>query len=212
LVIGQFEESSESGEPKTLPLINADDTDQKRIIRIYGDERGSALPDALAPRRVFIRVLALPPLQIVQVAAEGEWSAFHGGNGKPIMHGAGALVADAGAYGLGRNGAMPGDAAVALVIHSRSIDRADGSGRARVPVLAVGPVIVENGNATNFAEGGLALVRRRVAPDAAIATVEAAGAAVVRPAIGHGMIPWEELTTRETLPLMNADDTDLKIW
>ena len=110
------------------------------------------LPDALAPWRVFLRVLALPPLQIVQVAAERDGCALHGGNGDPIGDGCSTLVADACLDELWRNESVPGNAPVPLLINAGRIDRANGVASARVPVLAVGPVVSQHGDAAYVAE------------------------------------------------------------
>lgn len=54
-----------------------------------------------------------------------------------------------------------------------------------MPVLAVGPVVVWDRDAANLAERKLRFIRCGVAPEAGIAAIEAAGAAVVRSAVGH---------------------------
>src|SRR6476646_5368994 len=51
------------------------------------------LPDFGAHRRFVMRMLPLPPLQVVQVAAEGDGGAFHGGNGDAIIDGGPTLTA-----------------------------------------------------------------------------------------------------------------------
>lgn len=76
------------------------------------------LPDPVTHGRVFAGVLALPPIEIMQVAAEGQWSAFNGGDGNTIMDWGAAFTAYAGSDELRRNGAMPGDTAIALVVDS----------------------------------------------------------------------------------------------
>jgi hypothetical protein len=50
------------------------------------------LLDAAAHGRVFSGMLALPPFQIMQVAAEINWSAFHYWNRDSILHGISVLV------------------------------------------------------------------------------------------------------------------------
>lgn len=54
-----------------------------------------------------------------------------------------------------------------------------------MPVLAVGPVVVRDRDAANLTERKLVFIGLRVAPYAGITAIEAAGAAVVRSAVGH---------------------------
>src|ERR1041384_6275910 len=71
----------------------------------------------------FSWMLPLPPLQIVQVAAERDGCALHGGNGDPIGDGCSTLVADACLDELWRNESVPGNAPVPLLINAGRIDQ-----------------------------------------------------------------------------------------
>jgi len=86
-------------------------------------------------------MLPLPPLQVVQVAAEGDRGAFHGGNGDPIIDGCATLAAHAHLDELRSNQSVPGNSSIAALINAGRVDRADWFARTRVPVLAVDPVI-----------------------------------------------------------------------
>jgi len=145
-----------------------------------------ALLNVAAPRGIFAGVVALPPVEIVQVRAEDELSAFDGGDRNAVADWAAAFGANAGVDELGRDGPVPGNAAIVFVIDSGAVDRAERSGRARVPVLAVGPVVVQDGNATNVAERELGFIRLEIAPKPAVAAIETTRAAVVGAAVGHG--------------------------
>lgn len=142
-------------------------------------------PDALAHGCVFLRVLALPPLEIVQVTAEGEWRTFDDSNGDAFREGFAAFIAYAGANVLRFNRAMPGNATISRFVKTGSVDGADGFGCARVPVLTICPVVSEHSNAANLAEGRYLLVGLGIAPDATVAAVKAACTAVIRAAVGH---------------------------
>ncbi|SRR5579871_5294017 len=145
----------------------------------------SAFPDIAAHRRLFVRMLPLPPVQVVQVAAERDRCALHSGNGNPIVDGCRALTAHARLDELWRNKSMPGNPPVSALINARRIDRANGTARASVPVLAIGPMVSQHGDATNLAEWGLCLIRLRISPNAAIAAIEPAGPAIIRATIWH---------------------------
>lgn len=143
------------------------------------------LTDPMTHGRVFAGMLALPPIQIMKVAAKGQRCAFQARDRDTVLDRAAAFVAHAGVDEFGFHDAVPRDAAIAFVVDSGGIDWTERNRRARVPVLAIGPVVIQNGNAANLAKRHLASVRRRVLPYAAIAAIEAAGTAVVRPAVGH---------------------------
>ena len=112
----------------------------------------STLADIGAHWCFFIWMLPLPPLQIVQVAAERDGCALHGGNGDPIGDGCPTLVADSSLGELWGNQPVPGNAPVPLLINAGRIDRANGVASARVPVLAVDPVVSQYGDAAYLAE------------------------------------------------------------
>ena len=76
------------------------------------------LPDPMTHGRVFAGMLALPPVEIVQVAAEGQRSAFNGGDRNTVVDQSAAFAAYAGGDELRRNRTVPGDAAIALVVDS----------------------------------------------------------------------------------------------
>src|SRR6266436_2563834 len=54
-----------------------------------------------------------------------------------------------------------------------------------MPVLAVGPVVDQHGEAANLAERKLALIRRWVSPNAAVTAIETAGSAIVGSTVWH---------------------------
>src|SRR6476469_4086878 len=110
------------------------------------------LPDFGAHRRCVMRMLPLPPLQVVQVAAEGDGCALHGGNGDPIVNGRSTLAAHAHLDELRSNKSVPGNASITALINAGRVDRADWLAGVHMPVLAVGPVISQYGNATYLAE------------------------------------------------------------
>jgi len=110
------------------------------------------IPDVGAHRRFLIRMLPLPPLQVVQIAAEGDGCAFHGGDGNPIVNGRPTLAAHATLDEFRRNQPVPGNAPVTVLVNAGRIDRANGIAGTRVPVLAVDPVISQHGNAAYLAE------------------------------------------------------------
>src|SRR5690348_12997533 len=82
---------------------------------VNGDSRrdGLVLPQVAAHRCVFIGMLALPPLQVMQVTAKGERGSFYSGNGNAIVDRVAAFRASAGLNELRRYGAMPGNSSVA---------------------------------------------------------------------------------------------------
>jgi hypothetical protein len=66
---------------------------RKQEQRVSCDAEVLALPDVGAHRRFVVRMLPLPPLQVVQVAAERDGRALHRGNGNPIVDGCATLAA-----------------------------------------------------------------------------------------------------------------------
>jgi hypothetical protein len=143
------------------------------------------LPDTLTHRRIFLGMLALPPDQIVQVAAKREGSALHAGNRNTVFKIGAALVADPAVALLRRYGAVPGDAAVSVFVETRSINWTDWLAGTRMPVLAVRPVIDQYGDAANLTEGQLTLIRRGISPNAVVAAIEAARSTIVGSAVWH---------------------------
>jgi hypothetical protein len=76
------------------------------------------LPRAFTHRRVFVGVLALPPDEIMPVAAKNEWCTFHAGDGNTIVNNGTALMANAAVSLFRRNGAVPGNALVSVFIEA----------------------------------------------------------------------------------------------
>src|SRR5579864_4798231 len=148
-------------------------------------------PDVGTHRRFLVWMLPLPPLQVVQVAAKRDGCALHGGDGDAVIDGYPTLAAHAALNELWRNEPMPGNAPVAILINAGGIYRANRFAGVGVPVLAVSPMVGHHGHAANFAERGLALIRGRVSPNAAIAAIEATGAAIVRTTVWHWRAPWQ---------------------
>src|ERR1051326_5541730 len=118
----------------------------------YGDGALSVLPDVGAHGRFLIRMLPLPPLQVVQIAAEREGCPLHRGNGDAIVDGRPTLAAPAPLNEFRRNQAVPGNTPVMLLINAGRIDRANGIACMRVPVLAVDPMVAQHGDAAYLAE------------------------------------------------------------
>lgn len=146
---------------------------------------GSMFPDTLTHRRVFYRMLALPPDEIVQVATERKWRALHAGNGNTIFKSGAALVANPAVTLLWRHDAVPGNAPVPILIKAGRINGPDWLAGARMPVLAVGPVIDQHSEAANLTERQLALIRCRISPYTMVAAIEAASSAIVGSAVWH---------------------------
>jgi len=99
-----------------------------------------------------MRMLPLPPLQVVQVAAEGDGCALHGGNGDSIVNGRPTLAAHAHLDELWSKKSVPGNASITALINAGRVDGADWLAGVGVPVLAVGPVISQYGDAAYLAE------------------------------------------------------------
>lgn len=97
-------------------------------------------------------MLPLPPLQIVQVAAKCDGWALHGGNGDSILDGYATLAAHAAVDELRRNQSVPGNPSIAVLINAGRIDRANGIAGMCVPVLAVDPVVTQDGDTAYLAE------------------------------------------------------------
>lgn len=97
-------------------------------------------------------MLPLPPLEVVQVAAEHEGRTLHGGNGDPIVDGCPTLAAHARLDELWRNQSVPGNPSISTLISAGRIDGANGTAGTRVPVLAVDPVVSQHGDAAYLAE------------------------------------------------------------
>jgi hypothetical protein len=143
------------------------------------------LPDFLTHGRIFCGMLTLPPLQVVEIAAEDSRRALDGGNANAIGKSLAAFAANAPADLLRFNRSMPGNSAVSIFVETGGVNGANGFAGAGVPVLAVRPMIGEYCKPANLAERHVLFVGRRVAPDPAVAAIEAAGAAVVRSAVGQ---------------------------
>ena len=143
------------------------------------------LPDIVAHVRVLFRVLAFPPLQVVQIAAEDQPRALDGDDSNSVSKSLSAFTASASTYGFRLHCAMPGNSPVSVFIETGSINGADEFFRPGMPVLAVRPVISQHGEAANLAERKLLFAGYRIPPDTAVAAIEAAGAAVIRSAVGH---------------------------
>src|SRR5438270_3269611 len=143
------------------------------------------LPDVATHRRFVVWMLPLPPLEVVQIAAKPDGCALHGGDGDAIINRRPTLAAHAALNELRSNQSVPGNAPVPVLIDAGGIDGANRFAGAGVPILAVGPMVSQHGHAANLAKRGLALIRGRISPNAAIAAIEATGAAIVRTAVWH---------------------------
>ena len=164
--------------------------------------------DVAAHGCVFIRMLAMPPVQIVQVTAELFWSAFNHGDLQTISERPAAFAARSAPYLLWFNDAVPWDAPIAILIQAGRIDRADCRPCARMPVLAVCPVISGERNTAQFTKRHLDFVRRRISPDTPVAAVESACSTIVRAAVGHGRIVASEDETSTLMTLIELMNTD----
>src|SRR5882672_10819069 len=111
----------------------------------------SMLPDVLAHGRFFIWMLPLPPLHVMQVAAEFDRRPLHRRDRYSICNGCATLVTRTGLDQFRLNHSVPWNALVSMVINARRIDWADRATSAGMPVLAVGPMLGQNGRAANFA-------------------------------------------------------------
>jgi hypothetical protein len=83
-------------------------------------------PDVLTHGRIFCGMLALPPLQVVEIAAEDSRRSLDGGNGYAIGKGLAAFAANARADLLWLNRSMPGDSAVSVFVQTGRVDGANG--------------------------------------------------------------------------------------
>src|SRR5260370_11302046 len=147
----------------------------------------SMLPDIFAHRRSFAGVLALPPFQIVQVAAELDRGSVRNGDGQPLLKAFPAFVANPGLNMIRFDGPVPGDAAIPVFIQTGRIDWANRFAGARVPVLAICPMVRGERHGTDSAIGRLAAIGLGIPPDAPVAAVISAGSAIIRSAVGHSM-------------------------
>jgi len=143
------------------------------------------LSNPRAHRRFLLRMLAAPPVQVVEVAAEPARSAFDQGHLYAVRKMSAAFAADSGCAFVRLDVSVPGDAAVSALVESGGINRTDGFTCARVPVLAVGPVVTGDRRLPDLTKGPQVFIWGRVTPDALIAAVESACAAVIRSAVGH---------------------------
>jgi hypothetical protein len=128
---------------------------------------------------------ALPPSQVASVAAENLHGAFHSGHADAVVKRLAAFAALACASRLRLNCAVPGNAMVTTFIQARGINRTNRPLRARVPVLAIGPVVSQDGQLADLAKRHLLLGGRRIPPHSTVAAIESAGAAVVWSAVGQ---------------------------
>src|ERR1051326_8862218 len=131
-------------------------------------------------------MLPSPPCEVMKIATKGRGSPFHNRKVNPVMDRPATLGAAAAIDKLRLDGPMPRDPPVTLIIDSRAIDWAARNRRSRMPVFAIRPVVVRNGNMANLAKRQLAFVWLRIPPHTAIPAIEATRAAFFRPAIGHG--------------------------
>src|SRR5580765_7931692 len=114
--------------------------------------RFSVLRDVLAHGRFFIWMLPFPPLHVMQVAAEFDRRLLHRSDRDSICNRCATLVTRASLDQFRLYHSVPGNALVSMIINARRIDWADRATSAGMPVLAVGPMVGQNGRATNFAE------------------------------------------------------------
>jgi hypothetical protein len=110
------------------------------------------LPDIATHRRFFVRMLTLPPLQVVQVAAERDGRTLNPGNRYPIVDGCATFAAHAAWDKLRRYQSVPGNPSISALINAGSIDWANWFAAIGVPVLAVGPVISQHSDAADLAQ------------------------------------------------------------
>ncbi len=96
---------------------------------------------------------AIPPLEIMQIAAELPALALDGGHCDAVSERLAASAAHAGLSGFWRDRTTPGNAVVSVLVKTGGVNRPDGPARARVPILAVRPVVDEHHKAANLAEG-----------------------------------------------------------
>src|SRR5260370_25329119 len=94
----------------------------------------SMLPDIFAHRRSFAGVLALPPFQVVQVAAELDGRSVRNGDGQPLIKAFPAFVANPGLNMIRFDPPVPGDAAIPVFIQTGRIYWTTRVACARVPV------------------------------------------------------------------------------
>ena len=143
------------------------------------------LADVPTHRRILARMLALPPVEIMQIAAELQGRRFGSDNRQSFRKSCAADMAGSACDLLGFDCAMPRNAPVTALIETRGIDRALRIATARMPVLAVCPMVGKYLESADLTKRRDALIRRRISPDTAIPTVEAARAAIIRSAVGQ---------------------------
>src|SRR2546425_3183662 len=145
------------------------------------------LPDIFAHRRIFAGVLALPPFQIVQVAAELDWGSVRNGDGQPLLKAFPAFVANPGLNMIRFDAPVPGNAAISVFIQTGRIDWANRFAGARVPVLAIRPMVRGERHGADPAIGWLVLIGLGIPPYAPVAAVFFAGSPIIPSAV------WESL-------------------
>jgi hypothetical protein len=145
----------------------------------------SVLPDVFTHGRIFLRVLTFPPLKIMEVAAERARRGLGDSDSDTFSKSLAAFAAPASTHVLRLHCAMPGNPTVSCFVETGPVDRADWFARARMPVLAVGPMVDKHDRAANLAVWRLLVTRRGISPDASVAAIEAARAAVVGASVGH---------------------------
>lgn len=145
----------------------------------------SVLPDVFTHGRIFLRVLTFPPLKIMEVAAERARRGFGDSDSDTLSKSLAAFAARTSTHVLRFHCTMPGNSTVSCFVETGRIDGADWFARARMPVLAVGPMVDKHDHAANLAVWRLVATRRGISPDAPVAAIEAARAAVVGTSVGH---------------------------
>src|SRR5260370_12469010 len=153
----------------------------------------SMLPDIFAHRRSFAGVLALPPLQIVQVAAELDGRSVRNGDGQPLLKAFPAFVANPGLNMIRFDGPVPGDAAIPVFIQTGRIDWANRFAGARVPVLAICPMVRGKRHGADPAIGRLVLIGLGIPPDAPVAAGVSPRSPIILPPVGN---PWRAPSRR----------------
>ena len=135
--------------------------------------------------RILSGMLTLPPVEIMQVAAEFQRCRFMPDDRQSFRKRRTTDMAGSARDLLGFDCAMPGNAPVTVLVKTRGIHRTHGIAIASMPVFAVCPMVGKDMESADLAEGCDGFIGRRIPPDTSITTVEAASAAIIRSAVGQ---------------------------
>jgi hypothetical protein len=130
-------------------------------------------------------MLALPPFQIMQIAAELKRCCFNSSDGQSVGKRCPTSMAAPTRDLLGFDCPVPGNAPVTTLVQARGIHGTDGIAGARMPVRAVCPMVRCDLETADFTVRHGGLIGRGIPPDASIATVEPASAAIIRSTVGQ---------------------------